>query len=84
MEAEAEAEAEVSELAAAADTSEARVSVEWAVAVFAAEWVVGFLGVQLAGILLSARHQWGGRFRPFARAGNFTHREAWRREILHG
>jgi hypothetical protein len=80
---EAEAEAEASELAVVADTSEARVSVEWAVAAFAAEWAEVFPGVQLAGILLCARRQWGGRFRPFARAGNFTHREAWRREILH-
>lgn len=72
-----EAEAEASELAVVADTSEARVSVEWAVAAFAAEWAEVFPGV------LCARRQWGGRFRPFARAGNFTHREAWRREILH-
>ncbi len=39
---EAEAEAEASELAVVVDISEARVSVEWAVAAFAAEWVMVF------------------------------------------
>ena len=85
MEAEAEAEAEASEPAAVVlGILEAPVSVEWAVAAFAAEWAAVFPEVELAEILLSGRRQWDGRFRRFARAGNFTHLEVWLREILHG
>ena len=67
---------EASEPAAA--ISEAAVSAGWAVAAFAAEWVV------LIAISRCARRQWDGHSRPFTPPDNFILLEASLRETSHG
>jgi hypothetical protein len=60
-----EVEVEASEPAGV--ISAAAVSAEWAGAACAAEWAV------LTAASRFVRRQWGGRSRPFAQPGNFTH-----------